>query len=162
MGSAVNISNFRTNSIDVELSLDTSAYTAGDVLADFQVFYPAGDKAQKIRGTINDVKVVDKDDQGLEMDIVFAQIDDETDTITLGTENSAVSISDADAQKILGIVNVSSYTDLVGSQFGSPNSFTPIAFNYTQGSGIYVGAITRGAPTHTANGVVLKLNISTE
>lgn len=157
---AETVANFRTHVYDLELSLDTSAYAAGDVLADFQKL-ELDESSKWIRGTINDIKVVDKDDQGLEMDIVISQKLDTTPPV-LGTENAAVSISDADAQTIVGIVNVSSYTDLVGSQYGQPDSFTPIGFNLSDANYLYVGAISRGAPTHTANGVVLKISITRE
>jgi hypothetical protein len=161
---ATNVSNFRTQIVDVTLTLDAATHAAGDIVADFQKFDVVGAaRAQDIhiRGTINDVKVVDKDDQGIEMDVIFAQSLD-TAAPTLGTEGSAVSISDANAAKIIGVANISSYTDLINSQYGQPSSFTPIGFNISNSNYLYVGAVTRGTPTYTASGVVLRLNITVE
>ena len=140
--------------IDLTLSLSTSpAYSDGDVL------FAAQELASAVRasggtGILQSIQVVDQDDQGQAMDIIISD-----STITLGTENSAVSISDADAAKILGIVKVAAgdYVDLVNSQYASISNIGLVIIPDT--TSLYISGISRGTPTHTASGIVLRISI---
>ena len=157
------IANFQSKVIDVDLTLDTSASTAGDVVADFQKMEFNSIASNIIsRGTINNIVVIDKDDQGAEMDVVFSDKPDTTPPV-LGTEGSAVSISDADAATIIGAINVPSanYIDLINSQVAKPDVSAPIPFDVNQ-SYLYVGVVTRGTPTYTASGVKLRISVTLE
>ena len=138
--------------LEVTFSLDTSAYADGDVLADMQevtsaVLLSAG------QCRIESVIVLDKDDQGEALDIVFMNASG-----SLGTENAAVSISDADADQIVGIVEVAAadYVDLVNSQLATKE--TNIIAEAAATS-LYVGAISRGTGTYTASGITLKIGV---
>jgi hypothetical protein len=139
---------------DLTLSLDTSAYADGDVLAEAQELTNAVRESSG-SGVLQSIVVVDKDDQAQALDIVIAD-----SSITIGTENTAVSISDADAAKILGIVEVATadYVDLVGSQLATMKGLN-IVVEASGSSSLYVGAISRGAGTYTASGIVLRLGI---
>jgi hypothetical protein len=140
--------------IDLTLSLSTSpAYADGDVLAAAQELTNAV-RATGGTGVIQSIQVIDQDDQGQALDIVISD-----STITLGTENSAVSISDADAAKILGIVEVtgSDYVDLVNSQYASIKNIGLVIMPDT--TSLYVSAISRGTGTYTASGIVLRVGI---
>ncbi len=141
---------------DLTLSLDTSAYADGDVLADRQVLSEVV-AVNGGAGMIQSVHILDEDDQGVAMDIVFLDSD-----VTIGTENAAVSVSDANATKIVGIVEVATgdYVDLVGSQLAYKDDLN-IPFKCTAGANdLYVAAITRGGtPTYTASGIKLKIGI---
>ena len=140
--------------IDLTLSLSTSpAYADGDVLAAAQELASAV-RASGGTGVIQSIQVVDHDDQAQALDIVISD-----STITLGTENSAVSISDADADKILGIVPVvaGDYVDLVNSQYAIPE-FQPIVI-MPDTTSLYISAISRGTGTYTASGIVLRIGI---
>ena len=151
------IKNFQTVQVDVTLSLDTSAYADGDVLAEMQaVELDVGYNTQVgLRGTINYCEVVDKDDQGEALDVVF--MDEEG---SLGAvENAAVAITDANAIKVIGNVVVSTYADFINSQIARPE-FYPIPFNTDKTGTIYVGAISRGAGTYTAAGIVLRMGFT--
>lgn len=144
--------------VDVTLSLDTSAYTAGDVLADTQ----AVSNAMRIingNGLLNSVIVIDEDDQNQPLDLVFLSAN-----VSLGTENAAASITDANARNILGIVRINSY-DWIGLGGVGIATITGLTLGLQAASGtpdIYIAAITRGAPTHTASGIRIRLNIITD
>ena len=141
--------------IDLTLSLSTSpAYSDGDVLFAAQELTNAV-RASGGTGVIQSIVVIDQDDQGQAMDIVISD-----STITLGTENSAVSISDADAAKILGIVEVtgSDYVDLVNSQLATiKNIGIEIMPDAT---GVFLSGVSRGTGTYTASGILLRVGIS--
>lgn len=145
--------------VDVTLSLDTSAaYAAGDVLADTQVV----SNALRIingNGLLNSVVVIDEDDQNQPLDLVFLSAN-----VSLGTENLAPSIADSDARNILGIVrvNASDFVDLGGVGVATITGLT-LGLQAASGTpNLYVAAITRGTPTHTAAGLRLRLNIITD
>ena len=144
-----------TDVIEVVLSLDTNIYASGDVLAAMQevtnVMRKEGGQA-----TLRSIQMVDKDDQAKELDLVFMN-----SSGSIGTENAAVSISDDDADKIAGVVSIvaANYVDLLTSQIVTvPEGDANILMESASGSkSIYVGAISRGTPTHTASGITLKL-----
>lgn len=139
--------------VEITATLDNSgAYAAGDVLFDTQEI--AG--AARVNGGVvilQSITILDKDDQAAEVDLVFLEAN-----TSIGTENSAVSISDANAEDILGIVNIPTddYTDLVASQVATT---TAVGLEMKAAAGttsLYVAGITRGTPTHSASGMVLK------
>lgn len=143
--------------IDVTLSLDTGAYADGDVLADTQEVADAL-RLEGGSGVIQSVTILDRDDNGTAIDIVFLSKD-----VSLGTENGAISISDADAINILGIVQVfaGDYVDLANSQFVTKTNLSIVAKN-SEGlstKSIYVGVISRATSTYTAAGITLRIGI---
>lgn len=138
--------------IDLTASLDTSAYTAADVLFDTQSIASVGRVNAGIV-VLQSLFVLDEDDQGAAMDIYF--LDANT---SLGTENSAPSISDANARNILGHVSIASadYKDLGGVKVLTK---TGIGLVMKLGAGVttlYVAGVTGGTPTHTASGLRFK------
>ena len=76
---------------NLTLSLDTSAYANNDLLADTQELANAV-KVNDGWGTIESLTVIDQDDQGQVFDVWILDAN-----VTFGTENSAPSISDANA-----------------------------------------------------------------
>jgi hypothetical protein len=136
--------------ITVTLSLDTNAYAIGDVLAATQevtgYVAVAGSKS-----FLQSVTVLDADDQKIAMDLVFLSAD-----VALGTENAAPNISDANADNILGIVRIaaSDYIDLGGVACATR---TGLGLSILAPQGLYIAAITGGAPTHSAAGVKVRL-----
>ena len=157
MGSAT-IYNFRSVVVDVTPVLSTGAYAQNDVLFDFtDVDLGQG---SPVRGTINAFTLLDKDDNGNQVSVFVS----DSSTASLGTVNSAVTITDADAATILGYVDTGdTYEDLIASKIVRPSAFAPIGFNSSTGS-IYVGGVLRGAvtPTHTASGIVIRLYLTIE
>jgi len=141
--------------VDVTLSTDTSAYISGDLLADTQIMTDAF-WAQGGTGTVTSITVIDEDDQGQALDVVFLRANN-----TLGTENSAPTISDANARDILGYVNVPSanYIDLGGVRVASVNNIRLGVQAASGTSDLYVAAISRGTGTYTASGLKLRIHI---
>lgn len=142
-----------TGFVDVTLSLDTSVYASGDVMADTQVVTNAVRVADGT-GVLQSILVLDEDDQGLAFDLIFIQ-----DNVSLGTENAAPSITDAHARSILGLVSIASadFIDLGGARIATKTGLGLVVKPTSGTRNIYVAAITRGAPTHTASGVRLRL-----
>jgi hypothetical protein len=140
---------------DVTLVTDTSAYASGDVLAVPQeiagVFKAAG-----ARRRLDSLVVLDEDDHGQALDLVFFNA-----AATLGTINAAVSISDTDARKIVGYVSVAQadYKDLVNSMLAVKSGLGQTLEGAT--TSLWVGAICRGGtPTYSAAGIKLKLGFA--
>jgi hypothetical protein len=142
---------------DVTLSLDTSAYVAGDVLADSQQV-DAALRTSNGTGALVSVVVVDKDDQRAAFTIWFLDAN-----VSMGTENAAPSISDTNAANVLGKVDVAvaDYVDLGGVSVAFVAPTIPIPLKAVTGTDdIYVAVVNgAGAPTYTASGVVLRLGI---
>lgn len=139
--------------LDVTLSLDTNAYADGDVLADVQEVANAFSRAGA-RRVLNSVLVLDEDDQGVAFDLVFFNA-----SATLGTENAAVGLSDADARKIVAVVSVGSgdYVDLVNSKVAQIENIGVLI--EAESTSLYVGAVSRGIGTYSASGIRLKLGL---
>jgi hypothetical protein len=154
----------RVNVFDVTLVLDAgNVYGDGDVLAITAAvanfFLEAGGKAY-----INGIQVLDEDNQGVAFDLLL--MDANTD---IGTLNNAAAITDAEARSILGWVDVNAadYTTWLTNIFktatikaGDTGMFVPGWIKAAAGStSLYIGAISRGAGTYTANGLKLKIAV---
>lgn len=141
--------------IQVALSLDTSAYADGDVLADLQEVANFV-RANGGRAIIQSITVLDKDDQGIAMDLFVSPL-----AVTLGTENSGPSISDANAEGLQHICRVEAgdYLDLGGCRIATKRGLGVTVEAGAATRSMYVGAITRGAPTHSAAGIVLLIGL---
>lgn len=143
-----------TTIVDVTLTLTASAHTAGQVLAATQ----AVTNAMRVNGgtgTIQNIVVVNQDDSDLGLDLVFFETN-----VTLGTEVNAPSISDADATKILTIVEVPAgkFKDYGANRTADINNLSRPVQAASGSRDIHVGAIlTSGAPTPSANGIRLKI-----
>jgi hypothetical protein len=140
--------------IEVTLSLDTSAYADGDVLADTQevphVFRGKNDSRK-----LTSVALLDEDDQGVALDLVFASAN-----VSLGTENLAPDITDANARSLLGALRIATtdYIDLGGSRLATVRGINLMLESAADSTSLYMGAITRGGtPTHTAAGIKVRL-----
>ncbi len=146
----------KTVYVDVTLSLDTSAYASGDVLADTQVITNMV-RVSGLGGVLQSVEVIDEDDQGVAFTIFFLDAN-----VSLGTENSAPSITDANARSIYGAVSVgtSDYVDLGGVKVAkvSGNGMPLQAAALTR-NGYLAVLNSTGTPTFTAAGVRLRLGI---
>jgi len=144
------IANFTNRTVTVTPVLDTNAYTANDVLFP-TIELDFGN--QLVSGVIKHASILDTDDQASQtITLYFAG-----SNFTLGTANSAISITDADAEKLLGTAAVTTSTDLIGSRFGQ-NTDIGLPFTVNSGS-LYVAASTGGAGTHSASGIKLRVTI---
>jgi hypothetical protein len=136
-------------------NLDTAAYTAGDVLftaAEIANAVNSG-KAALLAG----VTVIDKDDQAAAgLDLYFFSIG----TASMGARNApATSITDADADKFLGRVSIASadWEDVGGAKIARVNAGNiPLVGEGSPNTSVWVIGVTRGTPTQTANGIVVR------
>ena len=104
-------------------------------------------------GIIHSFKLNDKDDNGIALDVVFLRTN-----VSLGTKAVAVSITDSNADEILGIISVATgdWVDLVNNQ---------TAFKSNLGIGskgdslddLFVSIIARGSATFTASGITIQV-----
>ena len=144
--------------IDVTLSLDTAIYASGDVLAATQEVANAVDTAG---GTalLHSVVVLDKDDQGQPIDLVFLR-----SNVSIGTENAAVSVSDTDAAEILGIVSVAAadFSDLGGCRVATLPSVGLVLKAGAGSTSVYIAAVSKGTGTYSASGIVVKLGLAAQ
>lgn len=140
--------------LDLTLSLDTNAYVADDVLFDTQevttFFSVAGGFA-----VLEKVQVFDEDDQGQPFDMYFFNA-----ATSLGTENSAPNISDANARTIIGNLSVVSdnYKDIGGNKRANLIDIE-MPLKSAASTSVWVGGVTKGTPTHTASGMRLRFTV---
>lgn len=140
-----------TEIISVTLTLDTSAYTAGDLIADAQAITGAA-RSSGQGGEIVSLVVVDEDDQGSAIDVYVTQV-----STTWGSENSAPTITDTVARSIQAIIPVASadYKDLGGVKVANIKNIGAI-FETSGGADLYVAVVSNGStPTYSASGVKL-------
>jgi hypothetical protein len=141
--------------LDVTLSLDISgAYADNDVLAATQEIKHAFLR-QGGRAILDTVILLDENDQAQDVDLVFLSANN-----AIGTENAVVSITDAHARDIIGVVNVvaADYTDLVDCQVACKRDINLHMQAGSSSTSLFIGAILRsGTPTYTAAGIKLKL-----
>lgn len=153
-GSSIVVGN--SGVVAVTLSLDTSAYGAGELLADTQEVANAMRVAAGTGG-IHSIVLNDKDDQGAELYLVFL-----SGNVSLGTENQAPSITDANADSILGIVPVytSDWVDLGGCRIATLTNVGLVVKAVTGSTSIYIAAVNgAGTPTYTAAGITMRLGL---
>jgi hypothetical protein len=146
-----------TKVIEVTLSLDTAIYADGDVLAATQevagALWDGGGRA-----IVYSITLLDKDDQGGALDLVFLKANS-----AIGTENAAVSVTDAAADNICGVVEIAAadYVDLINSQIVGKRA-ADCGFLVSGPSGstsIYIAAISRDTKTYTAAGITLEIGL---
>lgn len=137
------------------LSLDTSAYVSGDVLADTQAVTSAL-RVNSGTGLLQSIKLLDKDDQGYPLDLYFLNANN-----SMGTENSAVSVTDANADAILAVVSIAAgdWLDLGGCRIAFIGN---LAIPIQAASGtttLYIAAVSKGTGTYSASGITGILGI---
>ena len=137
-----------TDIVQVTLSLDTSAYASGDLLADAQAIAGAS-LVSGSGGTLVSLTVIDEDDQGAAFKIFIT-----SDSTTWGTENSAPTITDAVARSIQAVIDVATgdYVDLGGVRVA--HKTVGAVYETSGGTSLYVAVVNgSGTPTYTASGI---------
>jgi hypothetical protein len=140
--------------VDVTLTLDTSAYASGDLLADTQVVSNAM-RLNDVCGILHSLTVVDEDDQGVAFDVYLLSANN-----TLGTENAAPTVSDANARDILTKIPIATtdYYDLGGVRIAEVHGLSRVVKPASGSKDLYVAVVNgTGTPTFTASGVRLRL-----
>lgn len=143
--------------IDVTLSTDTSAYASGDLIADTQVITNAVDVPGG-SGVLHSLVITDEDDQGVAFDVYILQ-----NSTSLGTENAAPSMSDANSRSnFLARIQVSTsdYTDLGGFKVAAFNNLWRTVQAASGTRDLYVAVVnSTGTPTFTASGLKFRFGI---
>ena len=147
----------RMNSVafSVAMSADTNVYASGDLIADTQQLDAFFNKTDG-RGVVNSITIIDQDNQGAAIYIMF-----HSTTTSMGSENSAPNISDANlAAGLLGIVAVAT-TDYVTVSGAKVACIKNIGLPVKAVSGtddLYVSVLnSTGTPTYTASGLNLTI-----
>lgn len=138
--------------IELVFSLDTSAYAAGDVLADTQAITGAARVAQS-SVILESFVLIDIDDQKQPLTVVFLSTNN-----SLGTENSASNINDTNGAKVVGWFKVlsSDYLDLGGISVACIRNIGLQMMTAAAATALYVGLISDGTGTYTASGLTGK------
>jgi hypothetical protein len=143
--------------VSVTLSTDTAAYASGDLIADTQqidAFFRVADGT----GVINSINIIDEDAQGVALYIIFMST-----STSLGTENSAPNISDANLTAgFQGIVAVAT-TDYVTISGTKVATIKNIGLPVKAASGtddLYIAVLNAtGTPTFTAAGLEMRIGV---
>lgn len=144
-----------TAQVSITFTLDTVAYAAGDVLAIPAVLTGALRKTDGT-GILQSITLNDKDDQGQPLYVIVMDA-----SISLGSLNAAVSVSDANADSILAIIPVESsdWIDLGGCRVATIRNLGIPVRSAAGTSTLFVGLITRGTPLHSATGITGRFGI---
>lgn len=139
--------------VSITPTLDTSAYTAGDVLFATTSFTGAV-RMNDGRSLLQSLVVIDKDDQKPAFDLHFF-----SSNVTSGAFNGAPSISDSDAGNYLGSVSIaaSDYKDLGGVSVATIKNIGLLLEAASGATNVYAFAVVSTTPTHTASGLVFRL-----
>lgn len=137
--------------ITVSFTVETGGYSASDLLADTQEIAEAVDETGR-PALLQSVTILDTDDQtAAAYDIYILDRD-----VSMGTENAAPSISDANAVAILGgpiAIAAADWKDLGGAKVAGKENIGKIV-KPNSGRSLYA-AIVNGAGTPTfASGVI--------
>jgi hypothetical protein len=130
-----------------------------NILANNDVFMAAyeipGVFNKNLSRKLMSVVVLDTDDQNQAFALFFSNA-----SITLGTLNAGITISDADAAKIVGHVSMvvaTHATDMINSVLFTQGNLN-IVMEATPSGSLWVSGVVRsGTPTYTAGGMKIKL-----
>ena len=140
---------------EVTLTLDTSAYADGDVLAatqEIENVFTAGKPLM-----LYSLYLLDKDDQAQGMIIYLMRSE-----VNIGTENSAVAITDAEADEILAEITIAS-SDYIDHTTWQTVRKKPsddgmgVVLKTDAGKSLWIAVESDGTGTYTAAGITLKL-----
>jgi hypothetical protein len=133
----------------ITFSLDTSAYAIGDVLADTQIL-TACLRVNDGTGILQSMTINDKDDQGFGFDVYILNAN-----VSIGTENAAPSITDANADNILGSFPVLSgdFKDLGGCRHACIKNIGIPVKGASGTDDLYIALVVQGAGTYSASGI---------
>ena len=140
--------------ITIDATPDTNALAEGDVAFATQEVANFSTGAN-ITSILQSVTVIDVDDQGIGIDLIFFN-----DNTTLGTENSAPDIDDTEAQTIIGRVQVGagSFYDLGANRVACVYGIG-LPMKAGTGGSIWMAGIARGAPTYAGGHIYIKLGV---
>lgn len=134
--------------------LDTAIYASGDVLSDSSTIRDSANtppmREVNRSGVLQSFMLIDEDDQGMALDVIFFD-----SNVSLGANNAVVSITDANARHILGIVSVASgdWNDLGGCRIVTKTNLGMLVKPALGTQDVYVALVSKGTGTYTINGI---------
>lgn len=140
--------------ITIDATVDTNAYAEGDVA--FATQEVAGfSTAADITSILQSVVVIDPDDQGIGIDLIFFNAN-----TTLGTENSAPDLDDTEVLTVIGRVQVGagSFYDLGANRVACVYGIG-LPMKAGTGGSVWMAGIARGAPTYAGGHIYIKLGV---
>ena len=140
---------------EVDMTVDTNAYADGDLLADTQEIANAF-KYEAGAALVQTVTVLDKDDQGKAMYVVFLNANQ-----SLGSENSAPNISDANAEKIICVVPVAEadYVDFGGSKIACVDVGSKEIQAAASTKSLWIALLSGGDGTYAGASIHIKVGL---
>ena len=113
---------------------------------------------------IQSIVILDDDDNGGAMDLIFYDTVSGTPSTDFGTEGSAITVDDDSSSipgSILGVIRVSDYMDGINWQLGHKENCGLVLKAASGSTSIYVAAVNRsgGALTWTASGLHFKFGV---
>ena len=153
----ISLTNFRTRIVRFTPVVSTSAYDANDVLFDTTAVTLSDNTTAGARGTILTASIIDRDDEASQtITLYFLR-----SNVSLGTINSAPSITDDNAAEIIGTCTVTTGTDLGGCRYGETSGLV-LPFELPAQT-LFVAATTGGTPTFSnANDIRVRLSLQLE
>ena len=139
----------------VTVPIDTAIYAAGDLMS-LAVEVPLV-SVENFPSHITSLGVLDYDDQGGALWAIFF----DSNPGVLGVVNAAMAISDAQAERILGVVPVAAadYYDLGNQQWAQPQ-FNPIKVRARDGTtSIWMALQARAASTYASGQMLFKVGV---
>jgi hypothetical protein len=137
------------------LTTSTTAYTAGDQVG-AQFTFASAARASGGSGTIVGVTLVDAADVIGAYDVAVFD-----SSVTLASDNAAFSISDADALKLVGVVQLAGAYDIGGNRIAQAFNLA-VPYTCSGGSSLYAGLICRVGHTFFAAVTNLQLTLLVE
>ncbi len=138
--------------VSVTFSTDTNAYASGDLIADTQTMGTVADR-EGGRVILDSLTLIDQDAQGAKIYIFF-----HSTSTSMGTENSAPNISDANLiAGTLGYITVltTDYVTISGAKVATLRNLGLVLECAAASQTLYVSILNEtGTPTYTAAGLV--------
>ena len=148
----------RPRLVEVTFTLDTLIYAANDLLADTQEVANAFFDIDK-SGILDSVSLLDEDDNA----VVAIDLYVLSGSGSLGAENAAITVTDAVARTILGVVPFAAadFKDIINSKVATKNNLNLVVKPAAGTRSLYVALALNGAgtPTYTVNGIRGRLGI---
>lgn len=151
---ALRVNGGDSDVLPVTLTLDTSAYASGDLLADTQAISTTAVDQAGGAVILDSLTVIDEDAQGVKFYVMICSA-----STSMGTENSAPNITDANLRSnILGFVPVltTDYITVSGAKIATVRNIGLHLKAAAGSQALYVAVLNdTGTPTYTATGVKL-------
>lgn len=140
-------------------TVDTSAYGTGDVISTVQELTNAVAEAGGI-AELRSLVVSDESNQKSAIDLVFF---DENPVNSIGADNAAYALNDADAPKVVGRITVAAADYVSSSTTSAEATLKNIGLLLkakAASKSVWMAIISRGSPTYGAAGdLIVKLGL---